>query len=71
MLFGVVFQVCNNLLRLTILVFHLVTFAHLPDSLENDLVVHAQPLLDDEDVVQFVLDIDLALMRHRPKEQAS
>ena len=52
LLFRVVFQVCSNLLRLTILVFHLVAVANLSDPLENDLVVHANPLLDDKQVLQ-------------------
>ena len=49
---------------MTILVFHLVAVANLSDPLENDLVVHIKSLLDDKDVLQFVLDDDLALMRH-------
>ena len=50
--------------RLTKLVFHLLAVANLSDPLENDLVVHIQSLLDDKDVIQFVLDDDLALMHH-------
>ena len=37
---------------------------NLSDPLENDLVVHANPLLDDKEVFQFILDHDLAQMRH-------
>ncbi len=37
---------------------------NLPDPLENDLVVHIKSLLDDKDVLHFVLDGDLALMHH-------
>ncbi len=37
---------------------------NLPDPLENDLVVHIKSILDDKDVVHFVLDGDLALMHH-------
>src|SRR5579863_8373440 len=64
LLFRVIFQVCNNLLRLTILVGHFLAVANLPDSLENDLVVPSQSPLDDKDVVQFILNDDLALVRY-------
>ena len=63
-LFSVVFQVCRNVFRFAILVFDLVAIADLPDPFENNLVAHLDPLLDDVDVLQFVLDGDLALMRH-------
>ena len=58
------FWLCKNLFRGTKLVFHLLAVANLSDPLENDLVVHINSLLDDEDVVHFVLDDDLALMHH-------
>ena len=58
------FQVCNNLLRLKLLVFHLVTIANQSDPVDNDLVVHTNARLDDKQVVQFILDDNLALMCH-------
>src|SRR3569833_2987071 len=64
LLFRVVFQVRDDLLWLLILAFHLVSVAHLSDSFKNDLVVRAKPLLDDKNIVQLILDFDLALMRH-------
>ena len=64
LLFRVVFLVCKNLFRLAELVFHLLAVVNLSDPLENDLVVHIESALDDEDVLQFVLDGDLALMHH-------
>jgi hypothetical protein len=61
---GLLFHVCNNLLRLTTLVFHLVAIVNLSESIENDLVVHTKARLDDKQVVRFILDDNLALMRH-------
>ncbi len=64
LLFGLVFLVCNNLFRTTKLVFHLLAIVNLSNSLEHDLVARIEPLLDHKDVIQFVLDDDLALMHH-------
>ena len=47
-----------------ILVFHFFAVVNPSDPLDNDLVAHANPRLDDEDVFQFILDHDLAQMRH-------
>ena len=43
---------------------HFFAVVNLSDPLENDLVVHANPQLDDKEVFRFVLDHDLAQMRH-------
>lgn len=64
LLFHLGFQVCNNLLRLMFLVFYLVTIVNQSDSFDNDLVVHTNPRLDDDIVLQFLLDDNLALMCH-------
>ena len=65
LLFRVVFQVCSNLLRFTIFAFHLFPIANLSNPFENDPVVHTNnPLLEDKEVFQFILDFNLALMRH-------
>src|SRR5262249_31903995 len=52
------------LLRLPKHVFHLVAVAELSAPLQNDFVGHIESLLDDEDVIHFVLDDDLTLMHH-------
>src|SRR5262249_55228913 len=64
LLFRVVLLVCKNHFRGTKLVFHLLAVANLSDPLENDPVVHTNFVLDDIDVVKFVLGDDLALMHH-------
>src|SRR5208337_4827287 len=64
LLFSVVFLVCHHLFRGTKLVFHLLAVANLSAPLEKDPVVHIESLVDHEDVVQLVLDGDLALMHH-------
>ena len=56
LLFGVDFRFRATLLQGTILVFHFLAIPNLADPLENDLVFHANSLLDDKQVVQFVLD---------------
>src|SRR5215212_7647346 len=63
-LFRVIFLVRKRLVRLAELVFHLFTVVNLSRSLKNDPVVRAKSALDDVDVLQFIPDEDLALMRH-------
>ena len=48
--------------QITIRLFHLVTVANLPDPVQDDLVAHSDPLLDDEEVFRLVLNDDLAPM---------
>src|SRR5262249_2084307 len=63
--FRVMFLVCQSLFRLAKLVFHVVlAVVNLLCPLEHELVVHRESALDHKDVVQLVLDDDLALMHH-------
>src|SRR3569623_1599685 len=64
MLFGMILEARDDLFRLLIFAFHLVSVALLPHPFENDFVVGAESLFDDEEVVQLILNFDLALMRH-------
>ena len=57
-----VFLPSHHLFRAAKFVFHLLAVANLSDPLKNDPVAWTNSLLDDEDVVHFLLDHDLALM---------
>src|SRR5437868_11078159 len=48
LLFRVLFQLCNSLFRLTILVFHFFAVANLSGPLENDRFVRTNPLLENK-----------------------
>jgi hypothetical protein len=61
LLLSLVFWVCYNPLRVTVLVFHLLEFVNLPYPLEKDPVVSLKSSLDYKDVSHLVLDDDLAL----------
>ena len=64
LLFGAMLLVCKGFVWLTKLKFYLLSIAHLPNPLENDLVVYTKSTLDYEDVIHLVLDDDLALVHH-------
>src|SRR5262245_30275433 len=63
-LFRVKFQVGDGLFRLEELVFTLLAVANLSDPLQNEPVVRGKSALDHVEVVQLVLDDDLALVNH-------
>jgi hypothetical protein len=63
-LFSVVLLVGKSLFRRAKLVFCLFAVTNLSYPLQDKLFVRGQPTFDYKDVIQLVLDVDPALVRH-------